>query len=192
MNTYTLNLDSVIELTDDQFYKLCRNNPDLKFERNAHGELIVMPPTGGETGRRNTNLIIDVGNWNRRTQLGQVFDSSTCFKLPNGADRSPDVSWIRQDRWDALTLEQKEKFPPICPDFAIELMSPSDTLKTVQAKMQEYVDNGLQLGWLLNQKDRQVEIYRSDQTVESLRSPMSLSGETILPGFVLDLGFIWA
>jgi Uma2 family endonuclease len=192
MNTYTLNLDSVIELTDDQFYKLCRNNPDLKFERNAHGELIVMPPTGGETGRRNTNLIIDVGNWNRRTQLGQVFDSSTCFKLPNGADRSPDVSWIRQDRWDALTLEQKEKFPPICPDFAIELMSPSDTLKTVQAKMQEYVDNGLQLGWLLNRKDRQVEIYRSDQTVESLRSPMSLSGETILPGFVLDLGFIWA
>jgi Uma2 family endonuclease len=192
MNTYTLNLDSVIELTDDQFYKLCRNNPDLKFERNAHGELIIMPPTGGETGRRNTNLIIDVGNWNRRTKLGQVFDSSTCFKLPNGADRSPDVSWIRQDRWDALTLEQKEKFPPICPDFVIELMSPSDTLKTVQAKMQEYVDNGLQLGWLLNRKDRQVEIYRSDQTVESLRSPMSLSGETILPGFVLDLGFIWA
>jgi Uma2 family endonuclease len=192
MNTYILNLDSAIELTDDQFYKLCRNNPDLKFERNAHGELIIMPPTGGETGRRNTNLIIDVGNWNRRTQLGQVFDSSTCFKLPNGADRSPDVSWIRQDRWDALTLEQKEKFPPICPDFVIELMSPSDTLKTVQAKMQEYIDNGLQLGWLLNRKDRQVEIYRPNQTVESLRSPMSLSGETILPGFVLDLEFIWA
>jgi Uma2 family endonuclease len=192
MNTYTLNLDSAIELTDDQFYKLCRNNPDLKFERNAHGELIIMPPTGGETGRRNTNLIIDVGNWNRRAQLGQVFDSSTCFKLPNGADRSPDVSWIRQDRWDALTLEQKEKFPPICPDFVIELMSPSDTLKTVQAKMQEYIDNGSQLGWLLNRKDRQVEIYRPNQTVESLRSPMSLSGETILPGFVLELGFIWA
>jgi Uma2 family endonuclease len=192
MNTYTLNLDSAIELTDDQFYKLCRNNPDLKFDRNAHGELIIMPPTGGETGRRNTNLIIDVGNWNRKTQLGQLFDSSTCFKLPNGADRSHDVSWIRQDRWDALTPEQKEKFPPICPDFVIELMSPSDTLKTVQAKMQEYVDNGLQLGWLLNRQDRQVEIYRPDRTVESLQSPMSLSGETILPGFVLDLGFLWA
>jgi Uma2 family endonuclease len=192
MNTYTLNLDRAIEMSDDQFYQLCRNNPDLKFERNAHGELIVMPPTGGETGRRNTNLIIDVGNWNRRAQLGQVFDSSTCFKLPNGADRSPDVSWIRQDRWDALTLEQKEKFPPICPDFVIELMSPSDTLKTVQAKMQEYIDNGSQLGWLLNRKDRQVEIYRPNQTVESLQSPMSLSGETILPGFVLELGFIWA
>jgi Uma2 family endonuclease len=192
MNTYTLNLDSAIELTDDQFYKLCRNNPDLKFERNAHGELIIMPPTGGETGRRNSSLITDVNLWNRKTQLGQVFDSSTCFKLPNGADRSPDVSWIRQDRWDALTPEQKEKFPPICPDFVIELMSPSDTLKTVQAKMQEYVDNGLQLGWLLNRKDRQVEIYRPDRTVESLRSPTSLSGEAILPRFVLDLEFIWA
>jgi Uma2 family endonuclease len=192
MNTYTLNLDAAIELTDDQFYQLCRNNPDLKFERNAHGELIIMPPTGGETGRRNTNLIIDVGNWNRKMQLGQVFDSSTCFKLPNGADRSPDVSWIRQDRWDALTSEQKEKFPPICPDFVIELMSPSDTLKTVQTKMQEYLDNGLQLGWLLNRKDRQVEIYRPEQPVENLRSPISLSGEAILPGFILDLGLIWA
>jgi Uma2 family endonuclease len=191
MNTYTLNLDAAIELTDDQFYKLCRNNPDLKFERNAHGELIIMPPTGGETGRRNTNLLIDVGNWNRQTQLGQVFDSSTCFKLPNGADRSPDVSWIRQDRWDALTLEQKEKFPPICPDFVIELMSPSDTLKTVQAKMQEYIDNGVKLGWLLNRKERKAEIYRIGRDVETLQSPTSLSGEAILSGFVLDLESIW-
>ncbi len=192
MNTYTLNLDTAIDLSDDQFYQLCRNNPDLKFERNTHGELIIMPPTGGETGRRNSSLITDVTLWNRKTQLGQVFDSSTCFKLPNGADRSPDVSWIRQDRWDALTPEQKEKFPPICPDFVIELMSPSDTLKTVQAKMQEYIDNGLQLGWLLNRKDRQVEIYRPEQPVEILRSPISLSGEPILPGFILDLGSIWA
>jgi Uma2 family endonuclease len=191
MNTYTLNLDSAIELTDEQFYQLCRHNPDLKFERNAHGDLIVMPPTGGETGRRNTNLIIDIGNWNRQTQLGQVFDSSTCFKLPNGADRSPDVSWIRQDRWDALTPKQKEKFPPICPDFVIELMSPSDILKTVQAKMQEYIDNGAQLGWLLNRKDQQAEIYRPEQNVERFQSPGSLSGEAILPEFVLDLESIW-
>jgi Uma2 family endonuclease len=191
MNTYTLNLDTAIDLTDDQFYQLCRNNPDLKFERNAQGELIIMPPTGGETGRRNSNLITDVTLWNRKTQLGQVFDSSTCFKLSNGADRSPDVSWIRQDRWDALTPEQKEKFPPICPDFVIELMSPSDTLKNVQAKMQEYIDNGLQLGWLLNRKDRQVEIYRPEKPVEILRSPLSLSGEIILPGFILDLESIW-
>jgi Uma2 family endonuclease len=191
MDTYTLNLESAIDLTDDQFYQLCRNNPDLKFERTAHGKLIIMPPTGGETGRRNSNLIIDVGIWNRKTQLGQVFDSSTCFKLPNGADRSPDVSWIQQNRWDTLTPEQKEKFPPICPDFVIELMSPSDTLKVVRAKMQEYIDNGAKLGWLLNRKDRQVEIYRANQDIEMLQSPTSLSGEAILPGFILELDSMW-
>lgn len=191
MNTYTLNLDSAIDLNEDRFYQLCRNNPELKFERTAKGELIVMPSTGGETGRRNSNLIIDVGIWNRKTQLGQVFDSSTCFNLPNGADRSPDVSWIRQDRWDSLTPEQKEKFPPICPDFVIELMSPSDTLKVLQAKMQEYIDNGATLGWLFNRKDRQVEVYRADRAVETLQAPISLSGEPVLPGFILDVGQIW-
>ncbi|MCY7273786.1 MAG: Uma2 family endonuclease [Phormidesmis sp. CAN_BIN44] len=191
MNTYTLNLESAIDLTDDQFYQLCRNNPDLKFERTAQGELLIMPPTGGETGRHNSNLIIDVGIWNRKTQLGQVFDSSTCFKLPNGADRSPDVSWIQQTRWDTLTPEQKEKFPPICPDFVIELMSPSDTLKAIRAKMQEYIDNGAKLGWLLNRKDQQVEIHRIGQEIETLQSPTSLSGEAILPGFILDLSSIW-
>jgi Uma2 family endonuclease len=192
MNTYTLNLDHAIEMNDDQFYQLCRNNPDLKFERNAYGELIIMPPTGGETGRRNSSLITDVNIWNRQTQLGQVFDSSTCFKLPNGADRAPDVFWILQERWDRLTPEQKEKFPPICPDFVIELMSPSDALKMVQEKMQEYRDNGAKLGWLLNRKDQQVEIYRPNREVEVLQAPSSLSGETVLPGFVLDLTAIWA
>jgi Uma2 family endonuclease len=192
MNTYTLNLDTAIDLTDDQFYKLCRNNPDLKFERNAHGELIIMPPTGGETGRRNLKISQKLGIWTDQDGTGVAFDSSTCFKLPNGADRSPDASWIQQQRWDALTPQQRETFPPICPDFVIELMSPSDTLKTVQAKMQEYIDNGAKLGWLLNRKDRQVEIYRPDQDVEILQSPTSLSGEAILPGFVLDLGSIWA
>jgi Uma2 family endonuclease len=191
MNTYTLNLDSAIDLNEDRFYQLCRNNPELKFERTAKGELIIMPPTGGETGRRNSNLIIDIGIWNRKTQLGQVFDSSTCFKLPNGADRSPDVSWIRQDRWDSLTPEQKEKFPPICPDFVIELMSPSDTLKVLQAKMQEYIDNGATLGWLFNRKDRQVEVYRADRAVETLQAPVSLSGEPVLSSFILDVGQIW-
>jgi Uma2 family endonuclease len=192
MNTYTLNLDRAIELTDDQFYQLCRNNPDLKFERNAHGELIIMPPTGGETGRRNLKISQMLGLWTDQDGTGVAFDSSTCFRLPNGADRSPDASWIQQQRWDALTPEQRETFPPICPDFVIELMSPSDTLKTVQAKMQEYVDNGAKLGWLLNRKDRQVEIYRPDQDVEILQAPSSLSGETVLPGFVLDLEPIWA
>jgi Uma2 family endonuclease len=192
MNTYTLNLDAAIDLTDDQFYKLCRNNPDLKFERSAHGELIIMPPTGGETGRRNLKISQHLGVWTDRDGTGVAFDSSTCFRLPNGADRSPDASWIQQQRWDALTPQQRETFPPICPDFVIELMSPSDTLKTVQAKMQEYVDNGAKLGWLINRKDRQVEIHRPDQDIGVLQSPSSLSGETILPGFILNLESIWA
>jgi Uma2 family endonuclease len=191
MNTYTLNLDRAIEMSDDQFYQLCRNNPDLKFERNAYGELIVMPPTGGETGRRNLKISQKLGIWTDRDGTGVAFDSSTCFRLPNGADRSPDASWIQQDRWDGLTPEQKEKFPPICPDFVIELMSPSDTLATVRAKMQEYMDNGARLGWLLNRKDRQAEVYRPDRAVEVLQSPGSLSGEMVLPGFVLNLDMIW-
>jgi Uma2 family endonuclease len=187
MNTYTLNLDRAIELSDDQFYALCRNNPDLKFERNAHEELIIIPPTGGETGRRNLKISQMLGLWTDQDGTGVAFDSSTCFRLPNGADRSPDASWIQQHRWDVLAPEQRETFPPICPDFVIELMSPSDTLKTIQAKMQEYLDNGAKLGWLINRKDRQVEIYRSERSVEILEAPSFLSGETVLPGFVLDL-----
>jgi Uma2 family endonuclease len=191
MNTYTLNLDAAIELTDEQFYSLCRNNPDLKFERNAQGELIIMPPTGGETGRRNLKISQKLGIWTDQDGTGVAFDSSTCFKLPNGAQRSPDASWVQQQRWDALTLQLRETFPPISPDFVIELMSLSDTLKTVQAKMQEYLENGAKLGWLINRKDRQVEIYRPAQGAEMLQSPTSLSGEIILPGFVLDLEAIW-
>ncbi|MCY7322616.1 MAG: Uma2 family endonuclease [Phormidesmis sp. CAN_BIN36] len=191
MNSYTIHLDPVVSLTDEQFYQICQNNPNLKFERNAQGDLILMPPTGGETGRRNSDLITDVNIWNRQTEIGYVFDSSTCFRLPNGADRSPDVSWIKRDRWEALSAEQREKFPPICPDFVIELMSPSDTLTTVQAKMQEYCDNGVKLGWLLHRPDRRVELYRPNQPIEVLLSPTSLSGENILPGFVLNLEAIW-
>jgi Uma2 family endonuclease len=190
MNTYTLNLDAAIEMTDEQFYKLCRNNPDLKLERNAQGELIIMPPIGGETGRRNLKISQKLGIWTDQDGTGVAFDSSTCFRLPNGADRSPDASWIQQQRWEVLSPQQREIFPPICPDFVIELMSPSDTLKNVQEKMREYINNGLKLGWLLNRKDAQVEIYRSNQDIEKLQSPTSLSGEEILPGFVLDLGSI--
>lgn len=191
MNSYTIHLDPVIRLTDQQFYELCQNNPDLKFERNAQGDLIIMPPTGGETGRRNSDLIIDLGIWNRQTELGYIFDSSTCFRLPNGADRSPDAAWVKRDRWEALSAEQRERFPPLCPDFVIELMSPSDTLATVQAKMREYHDNGAKLGWLLDRANRQVELYRPNQPVEVLSSPTSLSGEDILPSFVLNLESIW-
>jgi Uma2 family endonuclease len=191
MSTVTIDFNAIIKLTDDQFYQLCRNNPDIKFERNAKGEIIVMPPTGGETGNYNFEIAVDFGIWNRQTRLGVCFDSSTCFKLPNGADRSPDVSWIQQARWDALTPQQKEKFPPIAPDFVLELMSPTDSLKETQSKLQEYMDNGVQFGWLINRKTQRVEIYRQGQEVEVLVSPTELSGENVLPGFVLNLQTVW-
>lgn len=191
MTAVTVNLEPIIKLTDDQFYQLCRSNPDVKFERNIKGELIIMPPTGGETGNKNFEISVDFGIWNRQTKLGVCFDSSTCFKLPNGANRSPDVAWIKQERWDALTAEQKEKFPPIAPDFVLELMSPTDSLKETQEKMQEYMDNQVNLGWLINRKTRPVEIYRLGKSLEILESPTELSGEDILPGFVLNLQIVW-
>lgn len=191
MNALTIQLPSSAPFSDDQFYDLCRANPELRIERNANGEIIFMSPTGGETGNRNSEINADFVIWNRQAKLGKVFDSSTCFKLPNGADRSPDVAWIRQERWDALTPEQREKFPPIAPDFVLELMSPSDTLETTQAKMQEYVDNGVQLGWLINRSDQQVEVYRPQQAVEVLQAPKQLSNQAVLPGLVLELGWFW-
>ena len=191
MTALTLNLNSVIKLTKDQFYQLCAENPDLKLERDAQGELIIMPPTGGETGRSNVNLILQVASWNEQNQLGEVFDSSTGFTLPSGSDRSPDVSWVEKSRWDALTKEQKEKFIPLCPDFVIEIMSPNDSLKKTQMKMQEYIENGCRLGWLINRKKQEVEIYRPGQDVELLKLPQTISGENILPGFVLNLQKIW-
>ncbi|MEG4011668.1 MULTISPECIES: Uma2 family endonuclease [unclassified Microcoleus] len=191
MTAITLNLNSIIKLTSEQFYQLCESNPDLKLERSANGELIAMPPTGGETGKRNSKLNLQVGIWNEQTELGEVFDSSTGFTLPNKADRSPDASWVEKSRWQALTPEQREKFIPLCPDFVIELVSPSDSLKKTQEKMQEYIENGCRLGWLINRKKREVEIYRLGKSVEILQSPQTLSGEDVLPGFVLNLQKIW-
>lgn len=191
MISYALNLDVMGKLTDETFYQLCRNNPDIKFERNSKGEIIIMSPTGGETGNINAELLIEFGFWNRQYKLGKLFDSSTCFKLPNGANRSPDIAWIKQERWDSLTPEEKAKFPPISPDFVLELLSPSDSLKDTQNKMQEYQDNGVKLGWLINRKNKQVEIYRLNQPKEILTSPNTLSGETILPNFTLNLQIIW-
>jgi Uma2 family endonuclease len=190
MTAYTVKLESVLTMTDEQFYNLCWSNPDLKFERSATGDLIIMSPTGGETGNDNVEIAADVVFWNRSTKTGKVFDSSTGFKLPNGADRSPDVAWVSQTRWDALTPEQKAKFPPLCPDFVIELRSPSDDLKTLQAKMQEYIDNGTQLGWLIDRFDQRVFIYRLGQPIEVLQSPTTVSADPVLPGFVLQLA--WA
>jgi Uma2 family endonuclease len=191
MTAVIVNLNPIIELTDEQFYQLCRANSDVKFERNVKGELIIMPPTGGGTGKRNIELAADLVIWNRQSRLGVCFDSSTCFRLPQGGDRSPDVSWILQSRWDSLTPDEQEKFPPICPDFVLELMSPSDNSKITQEKMQEYLDNGIRLGWLINRRTQTVEIYRQGQEVEVLQSPATLSGEDVLPGFVLNLQAIW-
>ncbi|NET05936.1 MAG: Uma2 family endonuclease [Symploca sp. SIO2B6] len=191
MTTYTIDLRSVLEMTDDQFYKLCRANPDIKLERNVRGELIIMSPTGGETGNRNIEIAGEFVFWNRQTKLGKLFDSSTCFKLKGGSDRSPDLAWIKQERWYQLTPEQREKFPPITPDFVLELMSPSDCLTEVQAKMQEYMDSGVKLGWLIERKTRRVEIYRQGQTVEVLDNPTILAGEEVLPGFELNMAIVW-
>jgi Uma2 family endonuclease len=191
MTTLTLNLNPIIKLTDEQFFELCQENENIRLERTAKGELIIMSPAGGETGNRNGRLTQQLFNWADNDDSGIAFDSSTGFKLPNGADRSPDASWIKLERWDALTPEQQKKFPPICPDFVVELMSPSDSLKETQDKMKEYRDNGAVLGWLINRKSRQVEIYRLNQEVEVLESPVTVSGEDVLPGFILNLESIW-
>ena len=187
---FQLDLDN-INLTDEQFFQLCQNNPDVRFERTASGELIIMPPTGSITGNRNSDLNYQLTAWNRKYKLGKTFDSSSGFKLPNGAERSPDASWVKIERWDVLTEEEQERFAPLCPDFVVELMSPSDTLEKTRAKMKEYMENGASLGWLINRKRKQIEIYRLNKKVEILESPQTISGEDVLPGFVLELEEIW-
>ena len=176
-----------VALTDEQFYQLCQDNENWRLEKNAQGELIIMPPVGGISGKRESDLNADLVIWNRQTQLGQVFSSSTIFTLPSGAKRSPDVAWVKSDRWESLTLEEQEKFPPLCPDFVIELRSRTDSLNQLQEKMQEYLDSGLQLGWLINPQAQEVEIYRPNQAVEIVQLPTTLSGENVLPGFILDI-----
>ncbi|MUL35575.1 Uma2 family endonuclease [Gloeocapsopsis dulcis] len=186
MTAITLDLHSVVDLTDEQFYQLCQANPDLKLERTATGEIVMSPPTGWGTGKRNSKLTQRLSNWAENDGTGVTFDSSSGFKLPNGANRSPDAAWVKQERIDALNPDP-DKFLPLAFDFAVELMSASDDLETTQAKMQEYCDNGVRLGWLIDPKNQRVEIYRQGQPVEILHSPVTLSGEDVLPGFVLDL-----
>lgn len=191
MPAFTLAMPAQASLTDEQFYQLCLANRDVRFERGVSGELIIMSPTGGETGESNAGLTAQLWMWNQRAGLGKSFDSSTCFRLPNGATRSPDASWVELPRWEALTAEERQKFPPLCPDFVMELRSPSDALGSLQGKMREYLANGARLGWLLNRQDKAVEIYRPGQAVEVLENPVKLSGEKVLVGFELELGLIW-
>jgi Uma2 family endonuclease len=186
MDALILNLSSAIELTDEQFFQLCVNNRDLRLERTAEGELIIMPPTGWGSGNRNSKLTARVELWADTDGTGLAFDSSTGYKLPNGANRSPDASWVKRERLEALNPDPA-RFLPMAPDFAVELRSASDSLQTLQQKMQEYIENGVRLGWLLDPQNQRVEIYRPGQEVEVLQSPTSLSGEDVLPGFMLDL-----
>ncbi|MCT7973461.1 Uma2 family endonuclease [Laspinema olomoucense] len=179
-----------LDLTDAQFFHLCQNNRDLRFERTATGELIIMPPTGSDTGNRNGRLIQQLFNWTDTNDLGVAFDSSAGFKMSKGGNRSPDASWIQKARWDGLTEEQKQQFAPLCPDFVVELRSASDSLKELQDKMLEYLENGVRLGWLIDRQNLRVEVYRPGPDVEIIDSPETLSGEDVLPGFVLDLGLI--
>ncbi len=189
MNTFTLvtlNLKNV-DFSDDQFYQLCQDNQDWQLERTAKGELIIMPPIGGISGEREAGFISLLWLWNQRTQLGKVFSSSTIFRLPKGGNRSPDAAWVSNEVWASLTSEEQEKFPPICPNFVIELRSRTDSLSQLQEKMQDYLDSGLQLGWLINPQAQQVETYRPSQNVEIVQLPAKLLGEGVLPDFVLDL-----
>ena len=190
INPLEINCDS-LQMTDEQFFQLCQDNRDLRFERNSNGDILIMPPTGGETNNKNSDINYQIYAWNRKNKLGVTFDSSGGFTLPNKADRSPDASWIPLEKWNNLTPQQRQKFLPLCPDFVIELRSPSDSLKTLQNKMKEYLENGTKLGWLINPKTKQVEIYRQAKEVEILDNPTTLSGEDVLPDFVLDLELIW-
>jgi Uma2 family endonuclease len=188
----TLNLNPIVTLTRDQFQKLCAANPDVKLERSANGDLIIMAPTGGETGSRNAELIAALVMWNKQSQLGKVFDSSTGFALPQGSDRSPDAAWVTLARWEALTPEERRGFLPLCPDFVIELLSPSDSWSQGQQKMEDYQQNGCRLGWLLDPKGKQAALYRLQQPVAILTAPNQLTGEDVLPGFILDARFLWS
>lgn len=181
-----------LTVTHEQLVELAIANRDLQLERTTTGELIVMPPTGSETGNRNLDIEGQLWLWNRQTKLGKAFNSSTGFHLPNGADRSPDAAWVRQERWDALTSEQRKGFAPLCPDFVLELRSESDNMEPLRAKMREYIENKARLGWLIDRKNRKVEIYRQAQEVEVRDFPTTLSGEDVLPGFVLDLTEVWS
>lgn len=186
-----VDLSSIIELTDERLYELCQNNRELRLERSAEGELVIMSPTGGETSRLNAQLIAQLVIWANQTQTGIAFDSSGGFKLPNGAVRSPDASWVRLTTWLKLSDQQREKFIPLCPDFVLELRSTSDDLAELQEKMQEYIDNGAQLGWLIDPQERCIYVYCPQARVEVLNNPQKIAGDPILQGFVLDLTKLW-
>jgi Uma2 family endonuclease len=187
MEPITISFRHVEGFTDDEFYYFCQDNPDLTFERDAEGQLILRPNTRGTTGVRNSELNFQLNLWNRQDRTGVVFDSSTTFRLPNTAMRSPDAAWVSRERWEALTEKEQQQFPPLCPDFVVELRSQTDSLKSLKQKMEEWLANGCRLGWLIDPKERVVYLYHPDQPTQEVSFDSSpLRGEPVLPGFELD------
>ncbi|MBA3786275.1 MAG: Uma2 family endonuclease [Acidobacteria bacterium] len=183
--------DVLKKISDDEFENFCRHNPDVELELTEEGELVIMPPTGGETRIRNFTLIGNFFNWLEKDKSGVGFDSSTVFKLPSGAKRSPDLAWVKNKRLNALSREEKKKFPPLCPDFVVKLRSPSDSLVNLQNKMKEYIENGAALGWLIDPLEKKVHVYRPDAEIEVLDNPKQVSGEPLLKGFALNVKKLW-
>lgn len=190
MTILTINLKQFVA-TSDEFFDLCQANPTLQMERTAAGEVIVMSPAGSKTSARNAGITGQLWQWNEEADLGITFDSSGGFHLPNGADRSPDAAWILAERWNVLTPYQQQKFAPICPDFVVELRSSSDSMPDLRDKMQEYIDNGARLGWLIDPETRIVEIYEPGEEVEILYNPVRVAGDPVLPGFLLNMKRVW-
>ncbi len=187
-----LHFGSLLEkYTEDELFEFLTINKDLRLELTSTGDLIITSPTGGETGASNFELAGNFWAWSKKDGTGRGFDSSTMFRLPNGAKRSPDLAWVRKERWEALSKEERSKFPPLCPDFVVELRSPSDSLQFLQAKMEEYVENGARLGWLIDPFERKVHVYRPQSPPEVLDDPESVSGDPVLPGFTLDVRALW-
>lgn len=188
---FKLNVRGII-MTDEQFEMLCRENPELRLELTAKKELVIMPPTGSESGWRSGEVFFSLTVWAKQDRTGLSFDSSTGFTLPNGAIRSPDASWVKRERWDALTKDQRVKFAPLSPDFAVEVRSPTDKLSDLYEKMQEYIDNGARLGWLIDPFEKRVYVYRPGQPVETLDNLSSVNGDPVLSGFVLPVQELWS
>jgi Uma2 family endonuclease len=188
MNHVTLSLRALGTFSDEEFYQFCLDNPELKFERSADGQIHIMPNTGGTTGDRNSEINFQLRGWNKKHRLGQVFDSSTAFRLPDTSVLSPDAAWITNSRWESLTEKQRKQFPPLCPDFVVELRSESDSHKELKKKMQLWMENGCQLAWLIDPQEQTTLIYRAGQESETVIGfGGHLSGEAVLPGFLLEL-----
>ncbi|MGB3635804.1 MAG: Uma2 family endonuclease [Rubrobacteraceae bacterium] len=180
-----------LDMDEEQFFEFCQQNKDVRIERTVEGDLEVMPPTGGETGNRNIELAAQLQIWTKKNDTGAAFDSSTGFVLPNGAARAPDAAWVQGERLAELTADQKRKFLPLCPDFVVELLSPTDSLEIAQAKMREYIENGARRGWLIDPEERKVHVYLPDKSPQISENPGEVSGEPVLAGFTLDLRRIW-